>query len=220
MAYVTLGYARELGRIPATVTDATLTTLIAFWSSVVESYTRVFFEERDLTLYLDGRGSSALFLQFPIISVDELYVNESDDALDSKYYKVYTDPKNPIIKLKSDNASYRSIFDIGYIDRFEIGEQNQKVVGKFGWIENGEAPLSVQGAIVRLVAIDAKQGTYRDPMQMLRTNILEEWTDGHRLVYGKKGQTTDHMIPDPIAKSLLKRFKAPAAMTASLKRNR
>lgn len=220
MSYVDISYARELGRIPSTVDDSTLTTLINYWSSVVESYTGVFFEEKDLTLYLDGRGSNALFVHLPIIEVDELYINDSDEELDEDKYVVYTQPRNPVIKLKSGNRSYKTVFSTYSNDVFEIGEQNQKVVGKFGWLENGETPIPVQGAIVRLVSIDARQGTYRDPMQIMRTNILEELTDGHRLVYGKQGMASDYMIPDPIAKSLLNRFRAPKAMGASLKWNR
>src|SRR5690606_2892954 len=94
------------------------TPQINVWQQMLERATRQWFEERSATVRVDGNGSDTLFFSVPIISVNELYINDGDTVLDTEFYEVYNnrtdypdDRRNPRIKLRPGRGS--SIFTRG-----------------------------------------------------------------------------------------------------------
>ena len=64
--------------------------LLQGWQDWFEYRTGSFFTEKSMELLLDGDGSRVLWLNIPIISIDELYINDDfDNPVDSSFYVVY-----------------------------------------------------------------------------------------------------------------------------------
>lgn len=226
--YTTVTQVRAFtGLREATADDDAVEALIRHYSVIAEEYCGVWFEARTLTIYMDGTSSNTLFLPVPIISVTALRINDeledTDDALDASYYVVETDPRNPMIRFKqptTDNLYDRIALGLNSSGRlvFIDGQDNQRIDGSFGWVDTtgpqagAGAPLLVQNAIARLVTIHAVRPMVDDPMQVLRTDLEEEWTDGHRLRFSNRKGRRSAMVPDPIAASWLNKHKAPLAM--------
>lgn len=215
------------GLLSAIANDDKVELLISVWSSIVTNYCGVPFEETETVLYLDGNNSRTLFIAWPIINVDSLRMNDAidddDDAVDSSLYSVYTNPGNPMIKLKdtTDLSLFAKLScDLsGTRFAFLTGSKNQRVDGIFGRVDesgpqdgNG-APLVVQCAIARLVSLDAR-GAVRDPVGLLRSDIVEEWTDGHRLVFSQRVSRTSIEIPDPVSQNWLSKFVGPIKLAS------
>jgi hypothetical protein len=100
--------------------DNTVTAAINLAGSIIDNMTGQWFEERELTLTLTGRGLQDLMLIPPAIEITTVTVN--DEELDSDNYKlVATDPKR-----------YRFLRYISgtWTDGDEIA-----ITGKFGFVD-------------------------------------------------------------------------------------
>jgi hypothetical protein len=141
--------------------------LIKTFQSWVEQLTGTWFIPRQITLELDGRGTKLLQLSQPIISVTNLWINgefaTASALVDGTDFVAYTrrggeegrdDRRNPRIKLISDDTSVFS--GTGPLRRrtsiFEIGEQNQRIEGTFGFVDpDGCVPPPLKYALKKLV---------------------------------------------------------------------
>jgi hypothetical protein len=157
------------------------------WQSWIEHMTGRWFYPKSLTMDLDGDGSRVLYLDVPIITLDELYINDDfTTPVDSEYYVVYNrtypdDRRNPRIKLKSSSGSIYS----GVTGRsFISGDQNQRVVGSFGYVEaDGSAPYMIQRAIMTLIMATAELKSDSEIDQLSIGRKVEEVTDRHRVKF-------------------------------------
>lgn len=213
---------RAEGITVAKASDARVLMLIRTWQAFVERATGNWFIPRTMTLDFDGRGTTLLQLPYPIVSITSVYANEDFTiALDSDEYKVYAgrglderdDRRNPRIKLVTTEESIFSGTGAvrGRNTVFEVGEQNQRVVGVFGYVEpDGSAPSPIVYALLRLVVagaqskLGASSGSVSGP-------VVEEETDRHRRRYAdvfvgsKMWPTTGDSVVDQI----LARYRRP-----------
>lgn len=201
---------------------------------IVERATRQWFEVRGPFVFdVDGSESDALHFAVPIIDITEIQLNNSGVALDATKYRVYTgrgrpadDRKNPRVKLIS-NFESGDIFTgpiIGDGRRFRSGQQNQKITGTFGYVDEDDegkltTPRLIKRAVIKLAAekLGMPIGKKMGVMSLgagATGGIAEEWTDGHKRKYvippissvrpGLSGITSDREILD-----IFKLYKAP-----------
>lgn len=103
-------------------------------SEYIDHFTGLFFEERALTLLVDGSGLEVLFVPIPIIDVNQIKIDDEVQDLNSfvVYNRMFPDDRtNPKIKIKKVAGT---IFT-GKISRFTKGQQNIELSGKFGYLE-------------------------------------------------------------------------------------
>jgi len=205
--YISVADVRALGLNDDPPTDAQIQSAICLWQSFIERATRQWFRPIQLTLLLDGTDSDALHFGVPIISVDEIRINNLTTALETDRYKVYNDQsglgtgrQNPRIKLVDSFEASRDIYtapDKYGRTIFRKGRQNQFVKGIFGFVEDDgvSAPPLIKHALSKLVvekiANPVVPGTEPEdlPPPVITGPIHEEWTDGHRLKFRQSGST-------------------------------
>jgi len=190
--YVSVDEIRAEGVTVAVADDDRVLTLIRTWQGFIERITRNWFQARVMDFRVDGNGTRLLQLPFPIISVTALYLNDETDALDASAYVVYngrggeTGPdnrRNPRIKLISGETS---IFEgTGPVNRwgdvFEVGEQNQRLVGSFGYVEaDGSTPEAIKYALKKLVVRSSRPMASSGGSAGPAGPVIEEETDRHR----------------------------------------
>jgi hypothetical protein len=157
------------------------------WQKWFEHMTGRWFTPKEMTLTLDGDGSRVMWLDVPIITLDELYINDDFvNAVATDDYVVYArtypdDRRNPRIKLKRKSGS---IYEWNTERKFLVGDQNQRIVGTFGYVEpDGSAPFLVQRAIMTLVLATAELKGDSEIDQLAVGRKIEEVTDRHRVRY-------------------------------------
>jgi len=217
MGYTTIEALRAAGITEAMLSDEDAPEKIDYWSSEVDRLTGQFFESREVDTMIDGSGGAMLLFRVPIISISAIYRNDSTVAEDPANYVVYNrrqpdDRKNPKIVLK--NLPGGSFCATGGARRiFQEGVQNQRVVGTFGYTEEGgETPLPIARAVILLIANDLE--TLADPDREpagVSQRIKREVTDGHSITYaGVSDAYTPTGIPE--VDKIIRRFKAPIHM--------
>ena len=184
--YVNIIDIRNEGIDEFELSDARAISLSAGWQQWFNHRTGQFFIPRELDFKIDGDGSRVLWLPFPVIELTALYINESTTALDPTSYTVYNryfpqdDRKNPRIKLKGQTSSI-----YGYSGNlFSVGDQNQRLVGTFGYVEeDGSTPHLVKREILTLINA-TKENMGDGEIDVLKSGrIIEEVTDRHRVRY-------------------------------------
>jgi len=238
VTYVTVDDLRALGLPDPPFSDADILDAIILWQAVLERACRQWFYERELTIKFDGNNRDTIHLGVPIISVEHLKINGSDDALDTDLFLTYSgrsypdDRRNPRIKLKHSSqltSIYVAASTRGEL-RFLRGNQNQEISGAFGFIEpDGSTPAPIKRALLKLVAekltlpIYTPAGTAAPaPVSTTVAGIvLSEKTDGHAISYGTasfsdrrsggiSGITQDTEILD-----IIKLYRAPIGIATA-----
>lgn len=190
MAYATIQDLIDEGLdIPGDLTTERAQDLLDGWSEWIDNKTGQWFESKSLTLLLDGSGSRMLMLDFPIITLTSLYINDSfTTALSTDLYIVYNryqpdDRKNPRIKLKrSSNSDLYTSVNSNF--KFTAGYQNQKLIGDFGYVEeDGSTPFAIQRSVILLTVVTAELITDGELDQLKTGKAIEEVTDRHRIKY-------------------------------------
>lgn len=232
--YIAVSDVRAAGANANPPDDGTIQASICLWQQVLERVTRQWFRPITTSFYLDGTDSDTLHLPVPIISIDELRLNGSEDALDSGRYRVYDgivlpdDRKNPRIKLIDSMEYKRDIYtapDRYSRSRFFKGRQNQYVSGTFGYVEaDGSTPLPIKRALLKLVLRDLGNPLVPGtsgliPPPLTSGVVSEEWTDGHKIKYQVSGGELkprapglSGLIDDPEVQMIVKLYKSPIAM--------
>lgn len=185
---VSLQDIRNEGLTEGELSNDRALSLSAGWQSWFEKKCGQWFTPRELDLLLDGDGSRVLHLNVPVISVTDLFVNDDFvNALDPSYYVVYNrlfpedDRRNPRIKIKRSSGD---IFTSYTGSTFNAGDQNQKISGMFGYVEeDGSPPFAVMRAILLLIRMTAAQMNDDEVDQLRVGRATEEVTDRHRIRY-------------------------------------
>jgi len=226
--YVSTQDMRDEGVTEAQASDSKLLALIQQWEQFVEANTGQWFYPRDMTLELDGSGSYLLQLQVPIIRVDSLYINTTEQSvtpLDSGTYIVYNrrypdDRTNPRIKIKSTvGSAVESFFQVGGGNFtsliFKRGERNQQVVGTFGYTEDdGTAPLLIRYAVKKLVSLNL-QPLGVGGASMLAGPVTKETADKHSISYSEKMLPSGFSLSgDPEIDRILRQYRRPLVINA------
>lgn len=185
MAYATIDDVRAEGVTEQMANDAKVLLAIAIACQLIDAATGQWFEPRAGDYLLDGSGTHELYLNIPIIQVTELYINWSETLADETWYIVRNnlgagwpdDRRNPRIQLKNRAGV------------FARGNANQRIVGRFGFVEADlSTPLLIKRAAVRLAAIYATKqadgGNNGKGQEQLAGPITAEMTDAHSIMYG------------------------------------
>jgi hypothetical protein len=235
--YIDAAYFRANGFTADPPDDDALEAAVLIWQPVIERITKQWFDEREITFRFDGNGSDTIHFGVPIIEITSLKINDSTVALDADAYAVYKgrsypdDRHNPRIKLK--NGSKPDIFTSSLGDRkFLRGVQNCEVAGTFGYLDDGEDPMTddpvtpepIKRALMKLVIeklLVPVGPSPSPPLPALIGAIIEEQTDDHRIKYalpggasfetrrvGLSGLTMDQEILD-----ILKLYRAPLGVS-------
>ena len=232
--YISVADVRAAGLNMDPPSDGQIQTEICIWQQAIERFTRQWFRPIPTEFFLDGSDSDALHLPVPIISLDELRINNEEDPLDVRLYKVYSgnllpdDRKNPRIKLTDTFANRRNIFTHPHRQQriFRKGRQNQFLKGTFGYVEpDGTPPALIQRALLKLVIEKLGTPLVEDtsnpvtPPPLVTGMVKEEWTDGHKLKYETPGGALKPRPPglagitnDPEILRIITLYKAPIGM--------
>ena len=235
MSYVTVQQVRDAGLTVAMIPDdAVVQASIEMWQAFLERACRQWFEERAATLEVDGTDSDTIHFPVPVITITELNLNNSADALSSDYYRVYNnrtsypdDRNNPRVKLIGPDSSrdiYNQPMAFGAL-RFRKGRQNQRIVGTWGYTEaDGSTPLLIQRALILLVIekvspILAGPGGPAVPPVVPTGLLVEERTDDHSRKWQAAGGSTKArpagllgITGNPEVLRIIQLYKAPTAM--------
>lgn len=238
--YTSVERFRALGMDDEAWPDETIEAAIVTWQSFIERACRQWFYPKELELRIDGTDSDAIHFGVPIISIEEVRINNSSAPLPDGAFRVYStrelgDRSNPRIKLLDEFSESRDIytaFDTWGARLFRKGRQNQYVKGVFGYVEDdGSPPPLIVRALEKLVVEKLSAPIFDNPENELpvappgiRGIIIEEWTDMHRMKYADAGGPLrpraaglTGITLDPEILGILKLFKAPlgAATPAS-----
>jgi hypothetical protein len=229
--YISIQDIRDQGLLEADYDDETVLAAIEMWQAFIDRACRQWFNPRSLILSVDGTDSDTLHFGVPIISISYIKINDSTTELDTSLYKVYnrlndfSDRWNPRIKLVN-SLEYTDIFTAPITGRsliFRKGRQNQVISGVFGYVEDDNSPPKlIQRALTKLVIeklttpLYSTSGFSTGTIPPILGNILEEWTDGHKIKYSAPGGTTKPIAQglrgitnDPEILNILKLYKAP-----------
>jgi hypothetical protein len=227
--YVSIQDLRDEGITEAMLSDSRALALIQLYERYVDQVTGQWFYPRDLEIILDGNGSLLMQLGVPIIRLDELYVNSDSNALDPSLYTVYNrivpdDRRNPRVKLNPAGhvgSDFYSTLVFGGSTLFQRGEQNQRLVGCFGFVEaDGTAPPLIKYATKKLISMHTQKlgAGGAGPSQV--GPIVEEWTDRHRIRYSEKATSGSSSSSgysgtgDPELDMILSQYRRPPIIAA------
>jgi hypothetical protein len=223
--YCTLEEVRAVIGADDPPSDADIVESIRMYSQFIDRTTRQWFEPRTLDVKLDGVRSEILHLGVPIIGLDALYVNgDLDSPLDTESYVVYNnlgrglkdDRRNPKIAMSNLGSAdlYRRLASAG---TFVEGNQNQRLVGTFGFVEpDGSAPELIKRACLKMVVAQLEaEGLSPEPLPA--GPIIGETTDGHTIRYGStvsgRRAGTFGITNDPEVEAILLQYRAPKGIT-------
>lgn len=237
LAYCPLQDLRDEGFTTPQVSDARLAHLIELASRYIDSVTERFFEPRQQTLELDGRGGADLLLDEPVIAVEEIEILDQGiggvpvtGIVDPSSYRVYNrhltqrlakpdDRDNPKISFLRNGIEPRPLLSRGFF--FPRGVQNIRLNGLFGYTEadgtpTGRTPLLIRDVCKRLVVRElpllSEAGKREDAQK--RWRLIEEKTRDQSYKLDKlvlRGAFTG----DPQIDNVLVQFKRPAELGAA-----
>ncbi len=229
--YATLAELRSEGLTQAEASDARITTLLPLVSRRIDNWTGQFFEPRTLTLYLDGKNTSSLFLGFPVISVTSLAILNPDGSvlqtLETTEFVVFNrhlsgdyqsgDHVNPRITVAT---SLR--FPLQRLWKFPPGSKNIKIIGSFGYTEydgavtaSGITPLEIN-YITKLLVIREAVGMAewsKRRARMIGHAITSETSDGTTWVRNRS--EVGAFSQDPDIDRVIMRYRVKPGMGAA-----
>ncbi len=242
--YTTIEIMREEGITIAIASDARLLRTIERVSRMIDLYTGQKFYPHAATYRIDGRGSRAVMLDEPIISISSLKVLDAYDVSlqfigqltdvaleDLRIYNRHLtenlqhpdDRKNPRIEF-----AFHSRYT--WNGAFPTGRQNIEIAGMFGFTEydgtpTGRVPLMIQHAanlmVVREIAPLTDTDT-RDDAGINRRRMNMQKTRDQAVGYGKNTDVAGSMSAGGLGKftgdaeidSILEHFVRPIALGA------
>ena len=139
--------------------DDELTALIKLSCNFIERVTEQFFEPREITLKLDGRGGRVLPLPFILIEPSNV-IADNEEVTDYINYQDYKYPK--LVRLK----------------KWPQGFQNIEISGIFGY---SETPEDIKRAAIKIAMyhFPALNNSEAQEEKNLRGLLVSETTDGH-----------------------------------------
>jgi hypothetical protein len=224
--YCSIQDIRDEGITDTELSDDRAISLIRGWQAWLEKATGNFFVAKDAIVDFDGDGSRLLQLPIPIISVNNLYINDDfDNAVDVNNYKVYNargpvsdDRRNPRIKLTLTGRTTSVYqFNKGAGGKFIVGDLNQRVDGTWGYTEaDGSTPEPICRAVKILVIATAEFLGDGELDQLKFGKVIEEVTDRHRIEYADLYNRLGGWYPTGIAEvdNVISMYRAPTRVTA------
>lgn len=230
--YISVQDIRDLG-MPNPPDDDTVLATIEVWQAFLERACRQWFVPKAMILSVDGTDSDTIHLGVPIISIDYVKLNDDPAELDTELYRVYNatrypdDRRNPRIKLVPHHDLDIYTMPVSdYSLRFRKGRQNQEIKGTFGFVEeDGSVPKLIKRALTKLVVekltypIFVATGGTAPPTNNAPASVgdlLEEWTDGHKIKYNAVKPETKPRAPgltgitdDPEIHDIIRLYRAP-----------
>ncbi|MFH1730008.1 MAG: hypothetical protein ABIA04_16470 [Pseudomonadota bacterium] len=210
--YITVQDIRDEGVSITDANDEKLLQKIIMWQEFIDQITGQFFLPKTKTLYLDGNNSDILFFGIPIISIEYIKINDSEDELEEDYVVVYNrdypkDRFNPRIKLKTLDSS--NIYSGSSCRRiFEKGKQNQIIKGVFGFVDqSGNPPQMIKYAHRKLVIKDLSNLANRD--HSVGKTIIEEKTDKHSVKFSSSSSSHLSITGDKEIDEILMMYRRP-----------
>lgn len=149
MAYCTIQDVRDEGFLIGTYPDDRVTFAITLASAFIDRATGRFFEPRDLTLELSGRGKAILRLPHPPISFTsvKLVADDGDET------EVTSDEYRLLMNLPDERHRPRLKFIGG---SWPEGDHNVEIVGSFGFVDDlgdtNTVPVLIKRACVIIAA--------------------------------------------------------------------
>lgn len=152
MTYCTIQDIRDEGFSSSQYPDSRVTAAIALAGQTIDQATNRWFEPRTLDFRLDGTGTEILRLEFPIIEITEIRVEDTPMSTDDYFVYnrhvtqnlTYPDDRNePRIELDRGTTfeyygSYygtRARYGYPYPRSWPIAQQNIRVQGVFGYTD-------------------------------------------------------------------------------------
>jgi hypothetical protein len=209
--YATVADMRAEGVTPSQASDERLTALLEEASRMIDRATGWFFEPRERTYQLDGRGTPTIELPVPLIRLDELFIDGSE---------VVVTLENPIvIGAPVQSGFYAPHITFRYGRRFPRGRSNIDVTGLWGYTEDdgtvtGRTPLEIRRACMMIVLrlLPPLADTDATDEARNRWRIVEERTrdQSYKLNPSQRGSFTG----DPDIDHILLSYRRPAGMGA------
>jgi hypothetical protein len=210
--YCMLQDLRDEGFTREAVSDTRLVRAIALASRTIERITGRYFEPRRQRIELDGRGSSELLLDEPIIAIEKIEIGGGGPVSGATAYNRHITQG---LMLPDDRQNPR--IHLG----FPCGARNVRVTGLFGYTEpdgspTGTTPLLIREACKRLVVREipplADTGRREDVRQ--RHRILQERTREQSYTLDRLAHP-GALTGDPDIDDILVQFMRPADLGAA-----
>lgn len=211
--YATVTDLRAEGVTEAQATDERLLALIDEASRLIDRVTGWFFEPRDVTYVLDGRGTPSVEPPAPPLRLDSLSVEGSPLPIDSNNLLIVGAPIQtgfdaPRLSLRHGRT-------------FPKGIGNIEAEGRWGYTEDdgtleGRTPLEIRRACMMLVMSRLPLLGDADAMDEARNRwrIIEERTRDQSYKLDRPGTTTT-LTGDPAVDEILFRFRRPQGLGAA-----
>ena len=211
--------------------DARVEELIEEAQTYIELACRQFFRPERQVIKLDGTHSERLFLNLPIVGVDEVRANRSTASASQASLAVNfaridrqvpvtikPDPRrNPSISYRASDSIYSGTYPAGATPVFVAGRLNQVVEGVFGFLEaNGRVPKLIQRAALLLVyrtAVRFTVGSVAEPAGPMTSKTV----DRHSVSFANTGAAS---VSRALARSkevqeIIAAYRAPVGLGAA-----
>ena len=178
--YCTIEDIRAEGIPPSQMSNTLAEKLIALASDYVDKVTGQWFEPRQKTIKLDGRGERVLRLPVFLISSEDVRVDDVSVNDFILYNRISPEDDRIYPKI------YRKL-------RWPKGIQNIQIQGKWGYVEeDGTTPLLIKRAAVKLVLYNFPSlgDSEAQEEKNLQGKIKSEQTDGHQYTLFENASTT------------------------------
>jgi hypothetical protein len=211
--YATVADLRAEGVTESQASDERLQILINEASRVIDRITGWFFEPREVTYLLDGRGTPSVEPPVPPIRMDALLVESSPFSTDPEDLLIVGAPVQPGFDAPRLSLRHSRVFPKGLA--------NIQARGLWGYTEDdgtpeGRTPLEIRRACMLLVlhrlpllgdteAVDDARNRWR---------IIEERTRDQSYKLDRLG-TTATLTGDPEVDEILLRYRRPMGLGAA-----
>jgi hypothetical protein len=209
--YATVQDLRDEGIAEAQASDARLLALIDEATHTIDRITGWFFEPREMTVYMNGRGTPSIEPPYPPIALTELTLNERLISLDSGELVIIGAPVQPGF------SGPRLTLKAGV---FYVGASNVVGDGIWGFTEDdgtphGRTPLAVRRACILMVLRMLPLMGSDDAADVKNAwRIIEERTRDQSYKLDKPGIASS-ITGDPETDQILCRYARPMGLGAA-----
>jgi len=232
--YATVQDMRDEGVTVASASDARLLELLEEASIDIDRYCGWWFDPRDRTLRLDGRGTQTLELPVHPIEITSLVADEDDLSIEPEDLRVVGAPVEPGLEpfvpyIQLTSVSFRGdrVRRGGDAPLFPVGRGLIYVTGTFGYTEDdgtaqGRVPLAIKRACKLMVIRNLAELANADPLtsQAWRVQSIKTFdqsvTFGTSGASGALGDDGAAYTGDPTIDEILSRFAKPHGVGATL----
>jgi hypothetical protein len=203
--YCTVQDLRDEGFTDPPYSDVRLTSVMRLASTYIEEYTGRWFEPRPLDVTLDGSGQPTMMLEFPVIAVSEVWLDDEalEVANDVMVYNRHVtqrllcpdDRDNPKIELaqpRDDDVLLKAGLKV-----WTPGQKNVRIVGTFGYTDydgtsNGKTPDLIRHACKLLCVRNLPPMSQSDEREDLKNawRVTSHKTRDQSVSWGAPGKSS------------------------------